>query len=274
MRFRVRREWICRFDPAAKNLIGVLRATPRDHDGQVVGDWNVELSADCGVRVWEDAFGNVSHSFETQGDLGRLVVAASGEVQLDDAAGFVRGAPERFPAELYLREAQLAMSDPALRAFAEKAVAGADGPLARMHALMNALHEAISFDPSEAPRLGAPQAFAAQLGCSRDIAHVFIAAARHLGVPARYIDGLAVEAPGADHAWAEAHVEGFGWIGFDAALNLCPSGRHLRFAVGLDALGAEPLRVLRQNMATFGGDAIEPISSLREQQSDPRAGGQ
>lgn len=272
MRFRVRREWKCRFEPAAKNLIGQLRVTPRDHDGQVVGDWNVELSADCGLRVWEDAFGNLSHSFEAQGDLGRLVVVASGEVQLDDTAGFVRGAPERFPAELYLREALLAMADAPLRSFAEKAVAGADGPLAQMHALMKALHEAIKFDPAEPPRLGAPQAFAAGLGCGRDVAHIFVAAARHLGVPARYVDGLAAEVPGAEHAWAEVHIEGYGWISFDPALDLCPSGRHLRVAVGLDALGADPLRVLRQSMATFSGDAIEPISVL--QQSDPRSYGQ
>lgn len=269
MRFRVRREWNCRFDPAAKNLIGQLRVTPRDHDGQVVGDWNVELSADCGLRVWEDAFGNFLHSFETQGEIDRLVVVATGEVQLDDVAGFVRGAPERFPPELYLREAQLAMADAGLRAFAEKAVRGADGPLAQMHALMKATHEAIRFDPSEPPRLGAPQAFAAGLGCGRDFAHIVVAAARHLGVPARYVDGLAVDAPGAEHAWAEAYLEGYGWIGFDAALDVCPAGGHLRCAVGLDALGAEPLRVMRQSMATFAGDAIEPISVLQRNDHQP-----
>jgi transglutaminase-like putative cysteine protease len=263
MRFRVRREWMCRFEPAAKNLIGQLRVTPRDHDGQVVGDWNVELSADCGLRAWEDAFGNLIHSFETQGEIPRLAVTVTGEVQLDDAAGFVRGAPERFPAALYLRESQLATSDPALRKFAERAAAGADGALARMHALMGALHEAITFDPAEPPRLGAPQAFAAARGCGRDLAHIFVAAARHLGAPARYVDGLAAEVPGADHAWAEAHIEGYGWIGFDPALDLCPAGRHLRVAVGLDALGAEPLRVLRQSMASFPGDAIEPLATLQ-----------
>lgn len=270
MRFRVRREWTCRFDPAAKNLIGQLRVAPRDHDGQVVGEWNVELSADCGLRAWDDAFGNLVHSFEAQGEIARLVVAVTGEVQLDDSAGFVRGAPERFPAELYLRESQLAMADPALRAFAEKAAAGADGALARMHALMGALHKAITFDPAQAPRLGAPQAFAAALGCGRDHAHLFVAAARHLGVPARYVDGLAADVPGAEHAWAEAYVEGYGWIGFDPALDICPNGRHLRVAVGLDAHGAEPLRVMRQSMARFGGDAVEPIAVLRQAE----AGGQ
>ena len=264
MRFRVRREWTCRFDPAAKNLIGQLRVTPRDHDGQVVGDWNVQLSADCGLRAWEDAFGNLVHSFEAQDDLPRLLVTVTGEVHLDDCAGFVRGAPERFPAELYLRESQCALSDPALRRFAEKATAGADGALAGMHALMGALHEAIRFDPAEPPRLGAPQAFAAAMGCGRDFAHLFVACARHLGAPARYVDGLAADAPGAEHAWAEAYVEGYGWIGFDAALDICPNGRHLRVAVGLDALGAEPLRVLRQTMETFGGDAIEPIAALQQ----------
>jgi transglutaminase-like putative cysteine protease len=273
MRFRVRREWTCRFEPAAKTLIGQLRATPRDHDGQVVGDWNVELSADCGLRVWEDAFGNLSHSFEAQGDLARLTVVATGEVQLDETAGFVRGAPERFPAELYLRESQLAVADAALRGFAEKAVEGAEGALARMHALMGALHEAIEFDPSESPRVGATQAFNARKGCGRDFAHMFVAAARHLGEPARYVDGLAADVPGAEHAWAEAYIEGYGWIAFDPALDLCPSGRHLRVAMSLDALGAEPLRVLRQSGAAYGGDVVEPIAVL-EQQSDPRAAGQ
>ncbi len=36
------------------------------------------------------------------------------------------------------------------------------------------------------------------------------------------------------HAWAEAHVDGYGWIGFDCANGLCPIDTHVRIAVGLD----------------------------------------
>ena len=272
MRFRVRRQWTCRFDPPAKSLIGQLRVTPRDGDGQMVGDWLVELSADCAMRAWEDAYGNIAHSFEAQGDIDALVVTAAGVVDLDDSAGFVRVAQEPFPADFYLRESPLAIADAAIRGFAGEAVAGADGPLGRLHALMAATHEAMAFRPGEAARPDAAKAFAAGGGCGRDLAHVVVAAARHLGVPARYVEGLAADVPDVAHGWAEAWVETYGWIAFDPALNVCPCGRHLRVAVALDAQGADPLRVLRQSLSTFGADAVEEEAAM--QAADPRSGGQ
>jgi transglutaminase-like putative cysteine protease len=44
------------------------------------------------------------------------------------------------------------------------------------------------------------------------------------------------------HAWAEAHVPDLGWMGFDPANDMCATGRHVRVAVGLDYLGAAPVR--------------------------------
>jgi hypothetical protein len=78
-----------------------------------------------------------------------------------------------------------------------------------------------------------------------DFAHSFVGAARALGIPARYVTGYLVgddEEPAAFHAWAEAFDDKLGWIGFDAMLELCPTDRHVRLAVGLDALSAAPLR--------------------------------
>jgi transglutaminase-like putative cysteine protease len=60
----------------------------------------------------------------------------------------------------------------------------------------------------------------------QDHAHVFIGAARLLGVPARYVSGYllmdASTAQDAGHAWAEAHVPGLGWVGFDPSNEICP----------------------------------------------------
>ncbi len=47
------------------------------------------------------------------------------------------------------------------------------------------------------------------------------------------------------HAWAEAHVPGLGWVGFDAVNCVCPTDAYVRIAVGLDALGAAPIRGTR-----------------------------
>ena len=46
------------------------------------------------------------------------------------------------------------------------------------------------------------------------------------------------------HAWAEAHDDGLGWIGFDARLQVCPTDRHVRLAAGLDASGTRPVRMV------------------------------
>lgn len=78
-----------------------------------------------------------------------------------------------------------------------------------------------------------------------DYAHSFVGAARALNIPARYVTGYIVgdeDHPAAFHAWAEAFDEKLGWIGFDPMLELCPTDRHVRLAVGLDSLSAAPMR--------------------------------
>jgi transglutaminase-like putative cysteine protease len=54
-----------------------------------------------------------------------------------------------------------------------------------------------------------------------------------------------VEQQGASHAWAEAHVDGLGWVGFDAANDNCPDDRYVRTAMGLDYRDAMPISGVR-----------------------------
>ena len=69
-------------------------------------------------------------------------------------------------------------------------------------------------------RDGAAETFARKRGVARDLTHMFIGAARRLGIPARYIAGYlcsdSAERKDGGHAWAEAFVPGLGWVGFDA----------------------------------------------------------
>ena len=45
-----------------------------------------------------------------------------------------------------------------------------------------------------------------------------------------------VTAPlGETHAWAEAHLEGLGWVGFDPTHQVCPTEAYVRVCAGLDA---------------------------------------
>ena len=95
------------------------------------------------------------------------------------------------------------------------------------------------------PHTSAAEALKAGRGVCQDHAHVFISAARLMGVPARYVNGYFVtggeSASEAQHAWAEACIDGLGWLGFDPANQVCPTERYVRLACGLDAASAAPI---------------------------------
>jgi len=81
----------------------------------------------------------------------------------------------------------------------------------------------------------------------QDLAHIFLATARHLDIPSRYVSGYFHRADGvveqeAGHAWVEAHVPGLGWVGFDPANGISTTEAHVRVAIGLDYLAAAPVR--------------------------------
>jgi transglutaminase-like putative cysteine protease len=257
MRIRVSHETVYRYHEPPKGVIQTLRMTPRNHDGQYVVDWRIDASADCRLDAQEDAFGNITHTFNADGPLDSLRLLVEGEVETQDSHGVVRGTIEHFPASLFLRTTPLTTPDAAIAAFAHDVAAGggADG-LGLMHALLARVHQEIVFDtdPTHAATTAA-EAFALKRGVCQDLTHVFIAAARELGVPARYVSGYFHRADGvvrqaAGHAWAEAHVPDFGWVAFDATNGICATDAHIRVAVGLDYLGAAPVRGTR-----YGGGA-------------------
>src|SRR5262245_52765291 len=118
--------------------------------------------------------------------------------------------------------------------------------LETLHALTGAIRDRVDYVPGVTDaHTGAAEALADGKGVCQDHAHIFIAAARTLGIPARYITGyllLGDDSPSeAHHAWAEACVDGLGWVGFDVANRICPTDRYVRLAVGLDAGGAAPV---------------------------------
>jgi transglutaminase-like putative cysteine protease len=261
MRIRISHATTYHYDTPPKSVTQVLRLTPRNHDGQYVVNWRIDLSQDCQLHQRDGGFGNVSHSFTAEGPFDKLSVTVEGEVDTQDTNGIVAGAIERFPPALYLRETDLTVPDAAIVEFAEatRSDAGKD-PLNLMHALMLAINDAVTFDtdPTQVTTTAA-EAFALKRGVCQDGTHIFIAAARHLGIPARYIGGHFyrqddVTAQDAGHAWAEAFVEKLGWVGFDPTNGISPTEAHVRVATGLDYLGAAPVRGTRYG---GGGESLK-----------------
>ena len=269
MRIRISHETVYQYDPPAAAVIQILRLTPRSHEGQYVVDWRIEVSADCRLTQQQDAFGNITHAFSADGPFDELRVRVDGIVETQDTDGVVRGAIERFPPSLFLRETDLTKPDAAIEAFAQDTRAAAHGnTLALMHSLLKRVNQTIVFDPNPTHvATTAAEAFALRRGVCQDLTHVFIACARRLGIPARYVGGYFHRADGvvqqeAGHAWAEAFVPDLGWVAFDPANGISATDAHVRVAVGLDYLGAAPVRGTR-----YGGAGETLAVDVRVEQA-------
>jgi transglutaminase-like putative cysteine protease len=273
MRLYVSHRSTYRYDAPATRVIQVLRLTPRNHDGQYVTAWRIDISADCRLDEQEDAFGNIIHSFVAEGPLPELSVLVEGEVETRDVQGVVRDAVERFPPSLFLRETALTSCDAGISALAatvrqesgEDALAVLHGLLKRLNGEMECVSELAQTATTAA------EAFALKRGASADLAHVFIAASRNLGIPARCVGGYYLRDDGpsvsdSGHAWAEAFVPDLGWVAFDIANCLCATDAHARVAVGLDYLGAAPVRGMR-----YGGGAERLAVAIQIDQASRQA---
>jgi transglutaminase-like putative cysteine protease len=275
MRLRIAHSIVHRYEPPAAGIIQVLRLSPRNHDGQYVINWRIDVSGDARLNAHDDAFGNRTHVFAVDGPFAELGVTVEGEVETQNTDGVVRGTLERFPPSLFLRSTALTEADDAMRDLAHD-LRAADGldTLARLHGLLNRVHELVACesDPAGPPTATAAEALLHKRGDARDLTHVFLSIARCLEIPARFVAGYLCGtaepeldgdegtdggahggahgganggAHGGAHSWAEAYVPQLGWVGFDTVHCVCPTEAYVRVAVGLDAFGAAPVRGTR-----------------------------
>lgn len=260
MRLTVRHHTRYTYAEPVKAAVQVLRLTPRNHDGQFVKAWRVEIDADCRLNREEDAYANITHTFSLDGPLDEVNVHVEGSIQTTDMGGIVGGAPERFPTAFWLRRSALTAPTPAIEAMARGVGAGEGGdPLATLHALMATLNRNMRFvvgDTTAATT--AADAYAKGSGVCQDFAQVFVAAARELHIPARYVGGYYLRTDTteqvAGHAWAEAWLPDIGWLGFDPTNGVCIDERYVRVATGVDSLDASPVRGVRVG---GGGETLD-----------------
>ena len=247
MRLFVRHRTTYRFDAPQRRVIQLAHLTPGSSSGQAVLSWDVTVDCDARLRHGRDGYGNAITMLYVDGPLTELVVEASGEVLTENRAGVVRNSAEPLPPAVFLRESALTRPDEEVAALARTAAQAGEGALDRLHALTRLLAARMRFEVegTDVGRTGG-QALALGAGVCQDFTHIFCAAARLLDIPARYVSGHlfrrdgAVEQPAA-HAWAEACVDGLGWVGFDAANGISPDDAYVRVAVGLDYREAAPL---------------------------------
>ena len=242
MELTIRHHTVYSYDPAVDRAGLRLKLFPRTTTAQTVAEWAVEVNGETIEPQLTNAFGEAEASWFTQSRTDRIEILAMGRVALIDTSG-VLGKMGHARPSVFLRETSLTEPDEAIRALAAE-ITGATA-LDRMHALTSRIHEAITYrkDTTDAGTTAA-QVLKQGTGVCQDLAHLFMAAARVMGVPARYITGYYRDEAEdlATHAWAEAHLDGLGWTGFDPTHEMCPADGHIRLCSGFDAADAAPIR--------------------------------
>ena len=260
MRLSVHYNTSYKYSEPARKVIQLLRLTPVSFLGQNVLDWRIDVDCDARVREGRDGYGNVTHMLYVDRPVDHLKVSVAGRVLTEDRAGVVEGLPNELPPQVYLRHTPLTHIGPGLHDLAAALEQQRGSTLDKLHRLTAAIHTRMTFDTgsSEADTT-AFDAFSAGHGVCQDFAHIFIAVARAMRVPARYVSGHLFRRDGSEHqpaahAWVEGYVEDLGWVAFDPTNGICADDAYVRVAGGLDYRDAAPFAGARS------GGGMEELS--------------
>ena len=231
-----------------------LRLKPKNTHGQEVLDWRMALTGARQEAIYEDEHHNSTTLVSMEPGGREVTVTCSGRVRTSDNAGVLGEHLGHMPLWCFLRPTPLTRAGRHVRSLTATLGREYDNDIERAHALsaliIDRLAYRIGFTDAETT---AEQALGSEGGVCQDHAHIFIAAMRHLGHPARYVSGYLMmndrTQQDATHAWAEAHFDHIGWIGFDVSNGHSPDQRYIRVATGLDYRDAAPVRGMRYGTA-------------------------
>ena len=254
------------FDKPSGHSIHDVRLTPKPASGQRVVSWRIDGP---GKRSeWLDGHGNQVTTFSVAQQHDAVEIVVHGVYEYIGGDQWLRYAETpTLPAPFWLRNTGLARHDASFDTLIADLAEQAREPTGRvavLHTLMKRVCDRIASKTGVSTvDTTAAEALERHAGVAQDQAHVFIAAARRLGVPARYVSGYLrnddpeLHVGRTSHSWAEAWVPGLEWVGFDPANNISPRGDSLRVAVGLDYRDAAPVSGRRVGF----GDATMSVAA-------------
>ena len=217
MQMHIRHETRYRYERPVKYSVQSLHLTPRRDSSQRALTWTITAP---GRRLEQiDAYGNISHLLTIEEPHREIQIVVRGVVETADT----EGAPGRRPLSplAYLAPTPLTAPNEEIKAFAHDALAHAvTDPRARAQALAEAVFGAVRYKSGTSDvQDSAAVAFKSGEGVCQDHAHVYIASARAVGMPARYVSGYSYTGDTSDaasHAWVDVWLGAeIGWQSMD-----------------------------------------------------------
>ena len=249
MRIKINHNTHYSYSHAVDYALQKLRLRPLGSPLQSVVDWSIEITGGKLETSYADHYGNHVDLVSIDPGAQSLAITVSGIVETHNTTGVLGQVYGKAPLWLFKQPTPLTTAGPLITSLAAVMDQNND-PLTELHALSDAILKAAPYMAGEThTRTTAEDALKGKLGVCQDHAQIFITAARLKGIPARYVSGYLVIndqiEQSATHAWAEAHVEGLGWVGFDVSNGVSPDEKYVRLAIGRDASEAAPIEGMR-----------------------------
>ena len=255
---RISHKTTYRYEDPVDYALQQLRLTPKTRPGQAVLTWDTTLTGARPELTFEDAHANPVQLISFVPGSTEIIVECTGEVEVQNMNGVFGDHLGFMPLWMFERSTALTKPGPLVLNLVQ-GLTHDNTDLGKLHSLSAAIYDQVAYTAgSSLVTSSSEQILEAGKGVCQDHAHVFVAAARLMGFPARYVSGYLLMEDRVDqdatHAWAEAHVPSLGWVGFDVSNEVCPDIRYVRIATGLDYAGAAPVSGMRF------GDGAESLS--------------
>lgn len=266
MKLKIQHETRYNYSEPVSYLLQQLRLTPKKDENQTVISWETNIIGGIKEVGFSDQHNNHVILCGIEAGCDEIIITSSGEVEVQNNSGIVREPQNFVPLWLYQRETEMTKPGKGVTKLAKQFKIEPGREVAVLHELSAHIHESVAYETgSTNPKTTAEDAIELGKGVCQDHSHIFLACARRLGLPARYVSGYLMMSDRVDqdasHAWAEVHVDNLGWVGFDVSNGISPDDRYVRLATGLDYRDAAPISGMRL------GESVESMDvSLQVQQ--------
>ena len=252
-------------EPVSETVFEVRTAPPSDDEQTNLG-FHLRISPAAPVTLYRDGFGNRVDLFNILTPYRELLIRATSIVRTHrdpNPALRLQGAFDPSPTDFHdLETIEFALPSPLARPSSEldAFLASLDRPSGRVLDVVQSLGEKVRSTliyEKKVTTARTPVAEALRLGrgVCQDFAHLYLAACRGVGLPARYFSGyVRQEGEVATHAWCQVWSGQGGWVDVDPTRGVFTNDDYIKIAVGRDYSDVPP------NRGVWKGRADETIA--------------
>ncbi|HET7893889.1 MAG TPA: transglutaminase family protein [Candidatus Sulfotelmatobacter sp.] len=240
-----------------------VRMHPRSEGNQRCFVFQLSVNPRARIFGYTDSYGNLVHHFDLPARHNQLTIITDALVNIDlqpsipevmeyEAWQELEEQVEKYDYWDMLMPSHFARSSPELEQLAAEIGANERkrrSPLAFLQDINSGVHRSFRYvKKSTAVNSPIEDALRSRQGVCQDFAHIMIALVRNARIPCRYVSGYLYHstdsdhqvAEGATHAWVEALLPRFGWVGFDPTIDRLAGEKHIRTAIGRDYADVPP----------------------------------